>query len=132
MYRAPNSVYTNIVILKRKHSPTMPHFKSNCKFDSGLLANSELDAASQALKAISHPLRLQILCQIGLDESSVQDIVEAVGTSQSNISQHLGVMRDKGVLTTRKQANHVYYRIGHDAILRLVNEKSSQQASAAR
>lgn len=45
-------------------------------------------------------------------EVSVQEIVEQVGTSQSNISQHLAVMREKGVLRTRKDANRVYYRLG--------------------
>jgi predicted transcriptional regulator len=45
---------------------------------------------------MSHPLRLKILCVLGDKEVSVQDIVENVGTSQSNISQHLAILRDKG------------------------------------
>ena len=45
----------------------------------------------------------------------MQDIVDAVGTSQSNISQHLGILRDKGVLQTRKDANRVYYRVADRA-----------------
>ena len=48
-----------------------------------------IETAARALKAISHPLRLKILCVVGDQETCVQDIVEAVGTSQSNISQHL-------------------------------------------
>jgi len=58
--------------------------------------------AARALKSISHPLRLKILCVVGDQESCVQEIVDAVGTSQSNISQHLAILRDKGVLLTRK------------------------------
>jgi DNA-binding transcriptional ArsR family regulator len=50
----------------------------------------------------------------------VQDIVEQVGTSQSNISQHLSILRDKGVLTTRKDANRVFYRIGDLRTLKLI------------
>ena len=76
--------------------------------------------AAQAMKAIAHPLRLQILCVLGDREVSVQDIVDHVGTSQSNISQHLGILREKGVLTTRKDANRVYYRIGDLRTLKLV------------
>ncbi|MDO8350212.1 MAG: metalloregulator ArsR/SmtB family transcription factor [Gallionella sp.] len=72
----------------------------------------DIQQASQAIKAIAHPLRLKILCVLGDQEVSVQDIVEQVGTSQSNISQHLAILRDKGVLATRKDANKVYYRIG--------------------
>ena len=77
--------------------------------------------ASQAIKAIAHPLRLKILCMLGDKEISVLDIVESVGTSQSNISQHLAILRDKGVLATRKDANRVYYRIGDPRTLKLVS-----------
>lgn len=76
--------------------------------------------ASLAMKAIAHPLRLKILCVLAGSELSVQDIVENVGTSQSNISQHLAILRDKGVLATRKDANRVFYRIGDPRTLRLV------------
>lgn len=76
--------------------------------------------AARAMKAIAHPLRLKILCVLCDQEVSVQDIVGAVGTSQSNISQHLAIMRGKGVLKTRKEANRVYYRIGDSRILQLI------------
>lgn len=77
--------------------------------------------ASLAIKAIAHPLRLKILCVLGDKEVSVQDIVADVGTSQSNISQHLAILRDKGVLSTRKDANRVYYRIGDPRTIKLVD-----------
>jgi len=80
----------------------------------------DIQQAAQAMKAIAHPLRLKILCVLGDREISVQDIVEQVGTSQSNISQHLAILRDKGVLATRKDANRVYYRIGNLRTLKLV------------
>jgi DNA-binding transcriptional ArsR family regulator len=79
-----------------------------------------VETAARALKAISHPLRLKILCVIGDQEVCVQDIVEAVGTSQSNISQHLAILRDKGVLRARKDANRVYYRVGDERTLQLL------------
>lgn len=80
----------------------------------------DIRQAAQAIKAIAHPLRLKILCVLGDREISVQDIVEQVGTSQSNISQHLAILRDKGVLATRKHANRVFYRIGDLRTLKLV------------
>ena len=76
--------------------------------------------AARAVKAIAHPLRLKILCVVGDQEACVQDIVEAVGTSQSNISQHLAILREKGVLLTRKDANRVFYRVGDQRTLQLV------------
>jgi DNA-binding transcriptional ArsR family regulator len=79
-----------------------------------------IEQASRALKAMAHPLRLKILCVLGDKEVSVQDIVECVGTSQSNISQHLAILREKGVLRTRKDANRVYYRVGDGRTLTLI------------
>lgn len=83
--------------------------------------DSEIERASRSLKAMSHPLRLKILCTLGDREVSVQDIVEQVGTSQSNISQHLAILRDKGILDARKDANRVYYRVGDTRTLKLIS-----------
>lgn len=82
--------------------------------------DEDIQQAAGAIKAIAHPLRLKILCILGDQEISVQDIVEQVGTSQSNISQHLAILREKGVLATRKDANRVFYRIGDLRTLKLV------------
>ena len=76
-----------------------------------LFTEDHIEQTSRAMKSMSHPLRLKIISVLGDREVSVQDIVERVGTSQSNISQHLAIMRDKGVLRTRKDANRVYYRV---------------------
>jgi len=85
-----------------------------------LEGDEDIERASRALKAMSHPLRLKILCVLGDEEVSVQDIVESVGTSQSNISQHLAILRDKGILASRKDANRVFYRVGDSRTLQLI------------
>ena len=85
-----------------------------------LAGDSDIDRASRALKAMSHPLRLKILCTLGEGEVSVQDIVEHVGTSQSNISQHLAILRDKEILAARKDANRVYYKVADQRLLQLI------------
>lgn len=82
--------------------------------------DEDIERASRSMKAMSHPLRLKILCTLGDREISVQDIVNEVGTSQSNISQHLAILRDKGILASRKDANRVYYRVGDARTLRLI------------
>lgn len=81
----------------------------------------DIEQASRSMKAIAHPLRLKILCLLGGGEIAVQEIVEAVGTTQSNISQHLAILRDKKILRTRKDANKVYYRIADERTLHLVS-----------
>jgi DNA-binding transcriptional ArsR family regulator len=82
--------------------------------------DDDIERASRSLKAMSHPLRLKILCTLGDQEVSVQEIVDHVGTSQSNISQHLAILRDKGILASRKDANRVYYRVSDSRTLQLV------------
>ena len=83
--------------------------------------DEDIDLASRSLKAMSHPLRLKILCTLADQELSVQEIVDAVGTSQSNISQHLAILRDKGIIASRKNANRVFYRVGDSRILKLID-----------
>ena len=81
----------------------------------------DVETASRSLKAMSHPLRLMIICKLGEDEFSVQDIVDNVGTSQSNISQHLAILRDKGILSARKDANKVFYKVTDFKTLKLID-----------
>lgn len=99
-----------------------------------LITNEEdIHHASRALKAMAHPLRLKILCILGgTSEVSVQDIVDQVGTSQSNISQHLSILREKGILAARKDANKVYYRIGDPKILNLIGSMREAFCSTPR
>lgn len=85
------------------------------------VSNNDIERASKSLKAMSHPLRLKILCILGDQEISVQDIVDQVGTSQSNISQHLAILREKDILACNKQANRVFYRISDARILSLIS-----------
>ena len=82
--------------------------------------DNDIERAAFSLKAMSHPIRLKILCALGEKELAVQDIVERVGTTQSNVSQHLAKLRDKSILTSRRDANRIYYRIKDERILRLI------------
>src|SRR5262245_11535122 len=80
----------------------------------------QIERMARAMRAVAHPLRLKILCVLGEHELSVQDIVEAVGTSQSNVSQHLAILREKGILSPRKNANRVYYSVSDQRTLHLI------------
>ncbi len=85
-----------------------------------LYNDADINKAARCLKAMSHPLRLKILCVLGTEKISVQDIVEQVGTSQSNISQHLAILREKDILGCKKEANRVYYFIDDERMLQLI------------
>ncbi len=88
--------------------------------DPILYNDADINRAARCLKAMSHPLRLKILCVLGSQKISVQQIVEHVGTSQSNISQHLAILREKDILGCEKQANRVYYYIDDERMLQLI------------
>ena len=93
----------------------MKHKKSHILYD-----DTDIVRAARCLKAMSHPLRLKILCVLGTQSISVQDIVEQVGTSQSNVSQHLAILREKNILGSKREANRVYYFIDDERMLKLI------------
>ncbi len=82
--------------------------------------DAEIMWAARCLKAMSNPLRLKILCVLGNAAISVQEIVEQVGSSQSNISQHLAILREKDIINFKKEANRVYYFIDDPRMLKLI------------
>jgi DNA-binding transcriptional ArsR family regulator len=77
------------------------------------------------LKSISHPIRLKILCLLQDRELSVSEIRDAVETSGANITQHLNILRNQGVIDFRKDANFIYNRIADKRIIELM--KSLQE-----
>jgi DNA-binding transcriptional ArsR family regulator len=82
--------------------------------------DGRLERGARCLKTLAHPLRLKILGAIGGGEATVGEILEAVGTSQPNVSQHLGQMRDRGVLVARRDANQVFYRVRDPKVFELL------------
>jgi len=91
--------------------------------DSRGIASLERKAAqaAQLLKLLANENRLLILCRLVLaHEMSVNDLAEAVGLSQSALSQHLAKMREDGLLATRRQAQTVFYRIADPNAARLL------------
>ena len=76
----------------------------------------ELHAAT--CRVLAHPTRLAMIEALRNGERSVTDLVDTVGTSAGNVSQHLGAMRDAGVVTARREGRFTFYRIGDPRILR--------------
>ena len=93
-----------------KDQPTPPEKQSE----------EEATLTANALKAMANPLRWRIICALGSEELSVGDIMKKIGTSQSNTSQHLDLLRSKNIIKSRKEANKVYYSISNDQLLALV------------
>lgn len=69
-----------------------------------------LTAPADLLRAIGHPLRIAILNVIRAEERSVGDIEAETAITQPGLSQHLGVLRKAGLVDTRRESKHVFYR----------------------
>lgn len=63
------------------------------------------------LKAMANPSRLMILCQLAEGEKSVGEMEDVIGLSQSGLSQHLAVLRRKGIVATRREAQSIFYSL---------------------
>lgn len=78
------------------------------------------DELVDALKALAHPLRLRVMRALTAAERSVGQIEAAAGIGQPTLSQQLAVLRRAGLVTTRKEAKLVYYRIDATALAEAV------------
>lgn len=71
-------------------------------------------AASELLKAMSNQTRLMILCQLLHGEKTAGELDSATSLSQSALSQHLAVLRDHGLVQTRRESQNIFYSLDGD------------------
>jgi ArsR family transcriptional regulator, virulence genes transcriptional regulator len=71
---------------------------------------------AEIAKTLSHPLRLAIIHYLKDGEKTVNDLTNTLGASQSNISQHLALMRQRQIVKTRKEGSNIYYRVANPKI----------------
>jgi ArsR family transcriptional regulator len=69
------------------------------------------EKACALLGAMANPSRLLILCQLAESEKSVGELQPRIGLSQSALSQHLAVLRDKRLVRTRRDGQQIYYSL---------------------
>ncbi|SRR5258708_1398216 len=75
------------------------------------------ESHSQLLKALAHPRRLEIINLLRDQELCVSDIYEMLDLPQANISQHLMILRDVGVLTTKREGKQIFYKLADNKII---------------
>lgn len=92
---------------------------------------------AEFMKAMSHPKRLEIIHLLRDQELSVSEIQEMLGLSQSNLSQHLMILRDADVLSSRRESKNIYYKLAHknfikasDLIRKVLAEKHESDDNA--
>ena len=76
--------------------------------------------AAALLKLLGNEKRLIMLCQLADGELSVSELQMRVGLSQSALSQHLALLREHGVVDTRREAQVIFYRIADPAVMRVI------------
>ncbi len=86
------------------------------------MKDEQIRDISKLMKSISHPIRFKILCLLQDDELSVGDLRNHLETSNSNITQHLNILRNQGVIDFRKDSNYIYNRIVDWRIIELMRK----------
>ncbi len=89
------------------------------KFDK--LSPGQLETAANMLKAIAHPMRIAILNYLEDGRKlTVTEIHELLKIEQSTTSHHLGILKDKGVLTSKRDGKNTYYFLKHEKLSNIV------------
>lgn len=83
------------------------------------MQDTQIEDIAGLLKTMSHPIRLKILCLLENSELTVGDLRNEVKTTNANVSQHLSILRNQGVITYRKEANFIYNKISDKRVLEL-------------
>ena len=78
------------------------------------------EQVASVFKTLAHPARLKIADMLGSGEKSVNEIVKEVGGKQSITSRQLNMMKDKGVLSCRREGARVYYKTENPNVTRLL------------
>jgi len=87
------------------------------------IGNTKLARASELLKVAAHPQRLAILDLLGgKQRMCVNDLVRVLGIEQAILSQHLTLMRDKGLLSVVKEGKYSFYQLEHPGFLKIIKD----------
>ncbi|MGE5894722.1 MAG: ArsR/SmtB family transcription factor [bacterium] len=73
---------------------------------------------AEVCKTLSSPKRLEILSILKDGEKSVSELVEILGVPKANVSQHLAVMRHKGILKSRREGVNIYYSLANQKVIK--------------
>ncbi|MCT7984292.1 metalloregulator ArsR/SmtB family transcription factor [Laspinema sp. A4] len=103
------------------------------------LPQEVLQQVAEYFSILSEPMRLKLLNLLRDGEKCVQELVDATSTSQANVSKHLKVMLQAGILSRRTEGTSAYYRVEDPLIFELCNlvcdrlaERIEQQARQFR
>lgn len=86
------------------------------------LPNDLVELIARRFHVVAEPNRIRLLDQLREGEKSVNELAALLGAGQQNVSKHLAVLAEAGILARRRDGNHVYYRIVDDGVLDLCEQ----------
>ena len=81
-----------------------------------------VELVAQRFRVLGEPMRIKLLDRLREGEASVNELSEQLGASQQNVSKHLTMLAEAGMLARRKDRNHVYYRIADEGVFALCEQ----------
>lgn len=82
---------------------------------------ADLEKASGMLKAIAHPIRISIVSCLEQNKyKTVTEIHNLLGIEQSTASHHLGILKDKGILSSRREGKNTFYFLKHEELTKIL------------
>jgi DNA-binding transcriptional ArsR family regulator len=86
------------------------------------LSDEVVELIARRFRVMADPTRIKLLDRLRTGEASVQELTEAVGGTQQNVSKHLGVLADAGIVARRKDGNFTRYRVVDEGVFRLCED----------
>ena len=86
------------------------------------LPDDLVELIARRFRVLGEPMRIKLLDRLRKGEATVNELTEVLDASQQNISKHLAVLADVGILARRKQGTHVYYRIADEGVFALCEQ----------
>jgi DNA-binding transcriptional ArsR family regulator len=99
------------------------------------LADDLIELIARRFRVLADPTRIKLLDLLRQRQASVQELTEAIGSTQQNVSKHLGVLLQAGILVRRKVGNYAYYSIADEGVFTLCEDvcgSLAQQAESLR
>lgn len=90
------------------------------------------DAAASLLKSLAHPARLLVMCRLVEGEANVTELQALGDLSMSALSQHLAVLRDAGLVHTRRESQTIYYSLAESHATGVMNALHSAYCAPRR
>jgi DNA-binding transcriptional ArsR family regulator len=86
------------------------------------LPDDLVELIAERFRALSEPTRIKLLDRLREGEATVHELTELIGSTQQNVSKHLGVLRQAGIVRRRKAGNFVHYSIADDGVFALCED----------